>query len=444
MLKLILLRKKQSDAKKRLEAARASLEDIKKREAELAQAIDEAETDEEKSAVEAAVDEIDTANSEAQDAIAAVEAELQQIEADLVAAEEEAAAAVGGDPAPDDSEDPEVERAFRSFQRRSNVRMDIREAQNFQKTGRHTYKNVRSILAPATSAATTIGPTGVGGINNPIAGVSALCDLVKITDCTSMAAYKVAFLASDVAAAARTDGAAVAATDPTFGSVTLTPAIVGTLGYVSKEIRKQSPLNYEEKVQESARRALRRAVNDKIVDAVLKSSQATSYDLVAEASATTGEGMFDAKLLSNIILSYGGDEGIDGAAVLVLNKKDLQAFAAVRGTNEYLPVYSIVPDAANPSTGVIKDNNGLSCRYILSKDLAALSDKTLGTTASKHMIYGNPQCIELAVWGGYDVEVSSEYKFAEGLLTVIGEAQVASDVTVKDGVVIVTAKKKAS
>ena len=130
--------------------------------------------------------------------------------------------------------------------------------------------------------------------------------------------------------------------------------------------------------------------------------------------------------------------------VLVLNKADLLAFAAIRGKNEYLPVYSITPDAANPSTGIIKDNNGLSCRYCLSKDLTALSTATLTTTATKHMFYGNPQCAELALWGGFEVEVNEGYKFAEGLLTVRGEVTADVDVTVKNGFVVVTAKKAAA
>lgn len=132
---------------------------------------------------------------------------------------------------------------------------------------------------------------------------------------------------------------------------------------------------------------------------------------------------------------------MDGAAVLFLNKKDLKAFAAVRGTNEYLPVYSIVPDAATPSTGVIKDNNGLSCRYCICSDVPALSDLSLTTTAKNTMFYGNPQAAELAIWGGYDVEVNDGYKFAEGLLTVRGEVSAAVGVTAKGGFVIVTAKK---
>ena len=57
------------------------------------------------------------------------------------------------------------------------------------------------------------------------------------------------------------------------------------------------------------------------------------------------------------------------------------------------------------------------------------------------MFYGNPQAAELAIWGGYDVEVNDGYKFAEGLLTVRGEVSAAVGVTAKGGFVIVTAKK---
>ena len=218
----------------------------------------------------------------------------------------------------------------------------------------------------------------------------------------------------------------------------------GTVGYVSKEIRKQSPLNYEEKVRESARRALRRKLNAVAANAILASTLNTAHALEADKSATKGSVLFDEKLLSNIILAYGGDEGVEGSACLYLNKADLLAFAAIRGKNEYLPVYSITPDAANPSTGIIKDNNGLSCRYCLSKDLTALSTATLTTTATKHMFYGNPQCAELALWGGFEVEVNEGYKFAEGLLTVRGEVTADVDVTVKNGFVVVTAKKAAA
>ena len=56
------------------------------------------------------------------------------------------------------------------------------------------------------------------------------------------------------------------------------------------------------------------------------------------------------------------------------------------------------------------------------------------------MFYGNPQCAELALWGGVDVAVNDGYKFGEGLLTVLGEVTAAADVTTPKGFVVVTAK----
>ena len=322
-------------------------------------------------------------------------------------------------------------------------RMDTRAAAEFQRTGKHTYKDVRSLIRAAVVSNSTgvIGPTGVAGITDPVAPVSSMIDLVKLVDATGMAQYKVAALTADATDAAITEGSVPTESEPTFAAVTFTPANYGVIGYVSKEIRKQSPLNYEEKVTESSRRALRRRLNTLIAAAIPASSLADSYAITLASTDTTGAPAFDANLLSNIILSYAGDEGVDGQAVLFLNKKDLKAFAAVRGTNEFLPVYSIIPDPNSPSTGIIKDNNGLSCRYCISKDVTALCDLTLATTAKKTMFFGNPQTVEVPIWGGMEVEVNDGYKFGEGLLTVRGEVTADADLVTQGGFVIVTAKK---
>jgi hypothetical protein len=289
----------------------------------------------------------------------------------------------------------------------------------------------------AVTSANSVGTTGVSGINEAAGNtVSGFIDLIKMTDATGMAAYKVAYMSADPTAAARTEGTAATESEPTFGSVTLTPQLKGILAYISREIRKQSPLQYEQKVNESVTRALRRVLSNMAVTKVMASSLNTTLAV----TGASGAALFTPHLLSDIILAYGGDEGVDGAAVLVLPKADLKAFAAVRGDNEHLPVYSIVPDAANPSMGVIKDNNGLSCRYCLNKDVPALSTATLSSAAKKGMFYGNPQCAEMALWGGVDVNVNDGYKFAEGLLTVLGEVTADADVTTPNGFVVVSAK----
>ena len=423
-LRTILLAKQIRDKEAELEALRARDAEFQTREADLAEAIESAETDEERSAVEESVTALETEQNEASEQRGRLEGELAELRTQLTEAEAAQAEAMNNNNREERSAAPAGASRQRGENRMNN--MELRDAEAFQKSGRHTYTDIRSLLRAAVTTGSdgVVGPTGVGGINDAIGGVSALVDMLKVTDCTGMTGYKVALMTGDAAdAAAITEGSAPTESEPTFDSVTLTPTNYGTVGYVSKEIRK---------------------LNAVAANAILASTLNTAHALEADKSATKGSVLFDEKLLSNIILAYGGDEGVEGSACLYLNKADLLAFAAIRGKNEYLPVYSITPDAANPSTGIIKDNNGLSCRYCLSKDLTALSTATLTTTATKHMFYGNPQCAELALWGGFEVEVNEGYKFAEGLLTVRGEVTADVDVTVKNGFVVVTAKKAAA
>lgn len=430
MLKIILLRKKYEALQKEEAQLRATQASFATREADLASQVEAATTDEEIAAATAAVAALEESQKTTRERLGTIKDEADAILAEIDAAE--AAAAAAGVEAP--AEARSAVRSGAAFQRR---------CQEFQRTGRMVYENARSMVKRAAvliGSAGIIGPTGVGGINDAAGNnVSDFLDLIKITDCTGMASYKVAYMTGDAVAAAGTDGQVPSESEPTFGSVELKPSVVSLISYISREIRKQSPLQYEEKVNESTTRALRRHLSKMAVEKALASTLNTSHPL----SAASGVAAFTPSLLSDIILAYGGDEGVDGAAVLVLNKADLKAFAAVRGKNEYLPVYSITPDTNNPSMGVIKDNNGLSCRYCLNKNVPALSTANLSSTATKTMLYGNPQCLEMGMWGGVEVNVNDGYKFGEGLLTIRGEATADANVTVKNGFVVVTATKSA-
>lgn len=432
MLKIMILRKRHQKMLEEAAQLRSKLAGFATREAELATQVENASTEEEIAAAAAAVAEMESAQKSTKERLATIIEEAETIKAEIEEAEAAAAAAGAGDGAGDGGDEDRS--------RRSNSAAFQRRCQEFQRTGRMVYENARSMIkraAVATTSQGVIGPTGVSGINDPAGNaVSDFIDLIKVTDATGMAAYKVAFLTADPTAAARQEGKAPTESEPTFDSVTLSPNLKGIIAYISREIRKQSPLQYEAKVNESVTRALRRILSEMTISKVMASTLNTALNV----TGATGAALFTPNLLSDIILAYGGDEGVDGAAVLVLPKADLKAFAAVRGKNEYLPVYSIVPDAANPSMGVIKDNNGLSCRYCLNKNVPALSTATLSTTATKGMFYGNPQCAELALWGGVDVNVNEGYKFGEGLLTVLGEVTADAAVTTPNGFVVVTAK----
>ena len=427
MLRRDFLAKKLTVLRTEETALRTRQADLATREAEVAGQIRAAENDADLAAAEAAVAEVEQEVATVRERLTAVAEEINEIVAQIDEAEAAAAtaaAAVSGD-------DTRSRRSSAAFQRR---------CADFLRTGRMIYENARSLITrAATTTASTgvIGPTGVGGINDDAgSNVSGFIDMITVTDCTGMASYKVALVTGDPSAAAGTDGTSPAQSSTAFDSVELTGKLYNLIDYVSAQIRKWSPLNYEAKIQERVRKALRAVLSKMVITKILASKQNSSMEI----TGATGAALFTPNLLSDIILAYGGDEGVDGAGCLVLPKADLKAFAAVRGKNEYLPVYSIVPDASNPSMGIIKDNNGLSCRYCLSKDVPALSTATLSTSGIKGMFYGNPKCAEMGLWGGIDVLVNEGYKFAEGLLTIKGEVTADAEVTVKNGFVVVTAK----
>ena len=297
-----------------------------------------------------------------------------------------------------------------------------KRATEFAKSGRMKVENkeARAVLVSSGKIAT---PTEVGGIKEKFNAVSSIVDMVKVTNAEGMGAYKVAYEDTDAAANATAEGAAYNESDPTFGFVEIKPEKETVVSYISEEVQKQSPLDYEGKVKASTLSALRKKAANVITAKLLASEINETLSLPAIAADT----------LRKIALSYGGDENVVGGAVLFLNKADLIAFGDVRGSNEKKAVYEITPDASNPNTGIIKDG-GLSVKYCINSNAAAHST---AEAAAKTMFYGNPHAFELALFGDYEVKVSEDYKFNEGLLAIRGAVQLGGDVVQKGGFVVV-------
>ena len=293
-------------------------------------------------------------------------------------------------------------------------------AKAFADSGKMTIDNAeaRAVLVSSGKLAT---PTGVDGINDILgARVSSIVDLVKITDASGMGAYKVAYQDTDATAATQTEGSAYNASDPTFNFVTISPQTEAVLSYISKQARKQTPLNYQAKVNESALVALRKRAAKIITDKLLASTLVTKlYSVTLNETA-----------LRKIAFNYGGDESIVGAATLFLNKADLVTLGDVRGTSDKKPVYEITPDASNPNTGIIKDG-GLSVPYCIDSNL------TSGT-----LVYGQAKCFELALFSDYDIMVSEDFAFDKGLLAIRGDVELGGDVVVKGGFVVASTGAK--
>ena len=343
-------------------------------------------------------------------------------------------------PAEDQAAAPEEgQRAFKPMQAlemRNGAQGKIEErAKKFAETNRMTFTNEEARASILVSGGTIAQPTGVGGINPLMPQVSSIVDLVKIVDASNMGGgYKIAYEKTSADAATKTEGAAATESEPTFGILSVTATDKALISYISNKVRKQSPLTYEQKVRESAMTALRKAASQMIV-AHLESSTITETLNISVSTGSTKTGVLDERFLRKITLMYGGDEAVMGGAILMLNKKDLIALGDIRGTNEKLPVYKITPNATDPNTGIIEDG-GLAVRYIINNNCKALSGTTQTASAIKGIYYGAPKAIELAMFDGYDVTTSEDYKFAEDLLAVRGTASMGVGMGVYKGFVV--------
>ncbi len=318
-----------------------------------------------------------------------------------------------------------------------NIEERKKQAEEFRKTGKKTMET-RSVLVSGGNIAT---PTGVDGINDAFNTVSSIVDLVKVVDCKGMSSNKIAYMTNGATADIKTEGSAASNSEPTFAFTTITPVSVGLVSYVSDQVRKQSPLNYEAKVNEAAKIALRTKAAAIITDAI----KGSNLNATVNGKVTSGKGVIEADTLRKLVLAYGGNENVEGNAYLFLNKADLIALGDIRGTNEKKAVFEIVPNATNPNTGVIKDG-GLAVNYCINSNCVTFNGTTQEASSGEDkvtMFYGQPTNCELDLFGDYEVRVSDDYKFAENLLTIRGQVDAGAGVIKKDGFVALVLPKAA-
>ena len=287
-------------------------------------------------------------------------------------------------------------------------------AKAFVENGKMVIENTeaRSVLVSSGKLAT---PTKVSGINDGFNTVSSIVDMVKVEDCQGMGSNKVAYVKASSVAATTAEGAAYNESDPEFGVIEIKPETITVLSYISKEATKQSPLAYEAKVREIALNALRKKASA-IITTKIGASEITKKLAIAAIDENT---------VRDIALAYGGDENVAGNAILQLNKNDLITLGKVRGSDKKA-VYEIIPNGSNPNKGMIKEG-GLIVEYVINSNLTA------GT-----LVYGQAHNFELDLFSDYEIEVSKDYKFGNGLLSIRGDAQIGGAVVVNEGFVVAT------
>lgn len=310
-------------------------------------------------------------------------------------------------------------RVMGSFDTRSNAPQTRNNMEKRAKTLAATNRmtahadETRAILMSGGMIAT---PTEVGEMQDAFTQVSSIVDMVHIEDCTGMGAYEVPYEITSATAAKHTEGEEVAESDPQYGYVTIAPETAAVTSYVSRKVRKLTPVRYLDRVQRSTMMALRKYASGFIISKI-KASELTLKKTLTAIDATT---------VRTIALAYGGDEGIEGNAVMVLNKATLTKLGDIRGTQEKKAVYEITQSTSNPNVGTIKDG-GTIVQYCLNKNLA-----------DNEIIYGNMKCFEMALFGDYEIIVSEDAKVTKLMLTIVGDAEIGGEVVVQDGFIHAT------
>ena len=127
-----------------------------------------------------------------------------------------------------------------------------------------------------------------------------------------------------------------------------------------------------------------------------------------------------------LYFAYGSDVAIGANARLLLTKKNLKTFGALRGTNEKRRLLDIVPDMANPNTGIIRDG-GVVIPYTIASDVT-----------DQKLLYGDPANYLLGLFGGYTIRVDESVKAVERMYAILGDVMVGGNLVVDKGFVVGT------
>lgn len=295
-------------------------------------------------------------------------------------------------------------------------------------------KLVSKKIKNALSTAQTVLPSHEASDLKPTFNdVSSLIDRVKTIPLPGGETYQRGYVKSyGDGAGTSEEGADYNPTEPKFGYVTIKKEKITAYTEEPEEMIKLPDADYDGVVESSVTMAIRRYISRQILigDGTTSKLKGIFYNPVQE-----NEQVIDPKTdittiteiasdtLDEIIYSYGGEEEVEDIAVLILNKKDLKAFAKLRD-KQGRKVYTIVNHG---NTGTI---DGVP--YIINSACKAISDPATAA-GSYEMAYGPLENYELAIFSDIDARKSTDYKFKQGQVAYRADIFVGGSVASKNG-----------
>ena len=242
----------------------------------------------------------------------------------------------------------------------------------------------------------------------PFQEVSTLVDKVKVVKLKGGETYTKSFVKSHGTAGLTTEGQAYTETEPEFGYATISKVKMTAYTEITEELEKLPAIDYQAEVVKNINVSLRKKLSQQLL---LGAGTTNTFKGIFSDACEALEDSEDLELttidentLDDIVFAYGGDEEVEGGAVLILNKNDLRAFARLR-TAEGRKVHTI--DYKNSTIDGIP--------YIINSNCKAITD-TATEAGDYAMAYGALTNYEVAIFSGVDIAKSTDYKFKDGII----------------------------
>lgn len=292
---------------------------------------------------------------------------------------------------------------------RENGAADEQRAEAFARSGK---MEMRALLSTGTIAKPTNTGTDIAGLGEI---GNSIVDDVKAVATTGTGTWVEPYKVTDASAEDVTDGSTIGGTGATFNYVSISPSEWGVLDEISNQVRKMTPVNYEQAIRNSALVALRETAAKKIIAAIGASSLAQKVEYA-----------LDATYIRSLVLGFRSIAG-KGGVKLYIAQEDLATLGAVRGTNEKKPVFDIEFDAGTTTSGTIKDGG------------TAVQFRVLDGLSKGTQYFGQPQTVVMPMWDSYAIETDEggDY-FKRNVMGIRGLQTANVDLCAKYGMQVVT------
>ena len=269
-------------------------------------------------------------------------------------------------------------------------------------------------------------------LNDTFNQVSSTIDLVNAVPLIGGESYEKGFVTGYGEGGYTTETGDYEETDATFDYVSIGKAKITAYTEMSDEAMKLPNVDYQAMVKKNISIALRKKISKQILAGAGGANAVTGIFKAPTNVIPTASDIeitkIDADTLDKIVLNYGGDEDVEGSGYLILNKKDLASFAAVRSTTGE-KLYKI---KLNGNTGTISSSDSFEVPFVINSAVPAFAD---AATDAYCMAYGMMSAYEMPIFSAVTVEESRDFKFRTGQVAYRGSVWAGGNVASYKGFV---------